>query len=234
MESLAKYLESETVAKQLIEESEQKVVEERIYVSPPPAKKSKFDEKDSKDVDIDSSPDGDWDNSEWDSNCEAECGPIQNINNATPYHGADSNPSAITNDTSSWKKSIREGDDYQATVPPDLCPYDDPSLYHNSDKKLWEPGQITEEEVKEYLKLYNEAVGTGKDVVTEERWKEIAMSWPKQCDNNTKEDMFKEEGEVVDDEQGLYLLHQCGYSVEEALRRAKLLRRLLLKQKYLA
>lgn len=166
----------------------------------------------------------DWDNSKWDEDCEAE-----NKNEDIFGFKVDSK----NDKDESWKKSIREGDDYQAVVPDDIYPYDDPSLDHNEDKKLWEPHQLSEDDVKEYLTQYVEAVGAGAETVTEERWKQISAAYPKECENNTKEDMFRED-RTVDNEQALYLLLQCGYNTEEALRRAKLLRRLLLKQKYLA
>lgn len=163
-----------------------------------------------------------WDNSEWDEDCEAE----------SSVFGVDENKDEAKDDES-WKKSIREGDDYQASVPDDIFPYDDPSLDHNEDKKLWEPDQLSEDDVKEYLAKYTEAVGEDKEQIKEDKWDEICATYKSACENNTKEDFFRED-KTVDNEQALYLLLQCGYNTEEALRRAKLLRRLLLKQKYLA
>lgn len=96
-------------------------------------------------------------------------------------------------DEEEWKKTIMVGSDYQATIPEGLCRYDDALPYENEDKILWNPSHIPEEEVEEFLERAQLPSVKGNDMPAG--------------------------GHVRDDEQALYLLLQCGYSLEEALRR---------------
>ena len=68
----------------------------------------------------------------------------------------------------------------------------------NEDKLLWHPGQLESKDVENYLSKSQEAVQTGG-----------VGSLPLGA-------------HVRDDEQALYLLLQCGYSSEEALRRRRM------------
>jgi hypothetical protein len=45
------------------------------------------------------------------------------------------------------------GSDFQAPIPEGLCKYDDALPYENEDKMLWEPMQLMNAEVEEYLVL---------------------------------------------------------------------------------
>jgi len=98
----------------------------------------------------------------------------------------------------SWKKTIMIGPSYQASVPSDLAAYGDTLPYENEDKLLWHPGQLESKDVENYLSKSQEAVQTGG-----------VGSLPLGA-------------HVRDDEQALYLLLQCGYSSEEALRRRRM------------
>ena len=100
-------------------------------------------------------------------------------------------------DEEEWKKTIMVGSDFQATIPEGLCRYDDALPYENEDKILWNPTFIPEEAVEEYLDR---------------------AQLP-----NVKTSMGLPAGNHVrDDEQALYLLLQCGYNLEEALRRRRM------------
>ncbi|KAG8229081.1 hypothetical protein J437_LFUL010144 [Ladona fulva] len=99
-----------------------------------------------------------------------------------------------------WKKTIMVGPDYQAVIPDGLCKYDDALPYENEDKLLWDPKSLEEVEFEKFLikaqePLVNNAQGMSY----------VSSSIP-----------------VRDDEQALYLLLQCGYNVEEALRRRRM------------
>ncbi|XP_015585725.1 mesoderm induction early response protein 1 isoform X1 [Cephus cinctus] len=99
-------------------------------------------------------------------------------------------------DEEEWKKTIMVGSDYQAAIPEGLCRYDDALPYENEDKMLWDPSHIPEEETEEFL----------------ERAQLPAV----------KGNSLPAGSHVRDDEQALYLLLQCGYNLEEALRRRRM------------
>ncbi|XP_047346501.1 mesoderm induction early response protein 1 isoform X6 [Vespa velutina] len=99
-------------------------------------------------------------------------------------------------DEEEWKKTIMVGSDYQAAIPEGLCRYDDALPYENEDKMLWDPSHIPEEETEEFL----------------ERAQLPAM----------KTGSLPAGSHIRDDEQALYLLLQCGYNLEEALRRRRM------------
>lgn len=98
-------------------------------------------------------------------------------------------------DEEEWKKTIMVGSDYQAKIPVGLCKYDDALPYENDDKMLWDPSPLTEKQVEEFLIKAHES-----------------------CLNNS----HVAGTPTKDDEQALYLLLQCGYNVEEALRRRRI------------
>ncbi|XP_014214243.1 mesoderm induction early response protein 1 isoform X2 [Copidosoma floridanum] len=102
-----------------------------------------------------------------------------------------------TPDEEEWKKTIMVGSDYQAAIPEGLCKYDDALPYENEDKMLWDPLPISEEQiVEEFLERAQQPAVKG-------------ISLPRG-------------NHVRDDEQALYLLLQCGYNLEEALRRRRM------------
>ncbi|XP_048506785.1 mesoderm induction early response protein 1-like isoform X3 [Athalia rosae] len=99
-------------------------------------------------------------------------------------------------DEDEWKKTIMVGSDYQAAIPEGLCRYDDALPYENEDKMLWDPSHIAEEETEEFLERAQLAAVKGNTIPAGSH--------------------------VRDDEQALYLLLQCGYNLEEALRRRRM------------
>lgn len=99
-------------------------------------------------------------------------------------------------DEEEWKKTIMVGSDYQAPIPESLCKYDDALPYENEDKMLWDPLHIDEEDVKEFLEKAQFPAIKGASLPSGRH--------------------------LRDDEQALYLLFQCGYNVEEALRRRRM------------
>lgn len=102
-------------------------------------------------------------------------------------------------DDEDWRKTIMVGADYQAGIPEGLCRYGDALPYENEDKLLWEPGKLGEREVEEFLVRAQEPLV-----------------------NNNSVGAIPTGSHTRDDEQALYLLLQCGYNVEEALRRRRM------------
>lgn len=88
------------------------------------------------------------------------------------------------------------GSDFQAIIPEGLCTYDDALPYENKDKLIWDPSQLSENEIAEYL------TKTSKSL--------------------TESETLPIGKHLKDDENSLYLLLQCGYNTEEALRRRKI------------
>lgn len=99
-------------------------------------------------------------------------------------------------DEEEWKKTIMVGTDYQAAIPEGLCRYDDALPYENEDKMLWDPSHISEEDTEEFLERAQLPVVKGGSLPAGSH--------------------------IRDDEQALYLLLQCGYNLEEALRRRRM------------
>lgn len=99
-------------------------------------------------------------------------------------------------DDEEWKKTIMVGSDYQASIPEGLCRYDDALPYENEDKILWNPSFMSENKTEEFLDRA-------------------------QLPGN-KSSSLPGGNHVRDDEQALYLLLQCGYNLEEALRRRRM------------
>jgi len=100
-------------------------------------------------------------------------------------------------DEEEWKKTIMVGSDYQAAIPEGLCRYDDALPYENEDKMLWDPSHITEEDTEEFLARAQLPAVKGNSGLPSG-------------------------SHIRDDEQALYLLLQCGYNLEEALRRRRM------------
>ncbi|KAI5752625.1 hypothetical protein M8J77_018741 [Diaphorina citri] len=98
------------------------------------------------------------------------------------------------------KKTIMVGSEYQAWIPEGMCKYGDILPYENDDKLLWDPNHnlVTVDLVETYLKKSHEMFINGAG------------------------DCLPMGSHSRDDEQALYLLLQCGYNTEEALRRASM------------
>ncbi|XP_071449686.1 mesoderm induction early response protein 1-like [Hetaerina americana] len=99
-----------------------------------------------------------------------------------------------------WRKTIMVGSDYQAHIPEGLCKYGDALPYENEDKLLWDPKSFKEAEFEKFLtKAQEHRVNNSQGIPY------IPTGVP-----------------IRDDEQALYLLLQCGYNFEEALRRQRM------------
>lgn len=98
-----------------------------------------------------------------------------------------------------WHKTIMIGASYQAQVPEGLQAYGATPPYENEDKLLWEPGKLSPKQVEEYLRALSHPPPGSQGVAAIPLGKHVR-----------------------DDEQALYLLLQCGYNVEEALRRHRM------------
>ncbi|XP_055540593.1 mesoderm induction early response protein 1 isoform X2 [Wyeomyia smithii] len=103
------------------------------------------------------------------------------------------------------KKTIMVGSDFQAVIPEGLCRYDDALPYENEDKLLWNPTVLNEDLIEEYLLKI--ASGASSNTGTPQTNSVFAIPLGKH---------------LRDDEQGLYLLQQCGHNIEEALRRKRI------------
>ncbi|XP_063862414.1 mesoderm induction early response protein 1-like isoform X1 [Scylla paramamosain] len=98
-----------------------------------------------------------------------------------------------------WHKTIMIGSSYQAQVPEGLQAYGATPPYENEDKLLWEPGKLSPKQVEEYLRALSHPPPGSQGVAAIPLGKHVR-----------------------DDEQALYLLLQCGYNVDEALRRHRM------------
>nr|XP_045596914.1 mesoderm induction early response protein 1-like isoform X2 [Procambarus clarkii] len=98
-----------------------------------------------------------------------------------------------------WHKTIMIGSAYQAQVPEGLQAYGATPPYENEDKLLWEPGKLSPKQVEEYLRALSQPPPGSQGVAAIPLGKHVR-----------------------DDEQALYLLLQCGYNVDEALRRHRM------------
>lgn len=98
-----------------------------------------------------------------------------------------------------WHKTIMIGSSYQAQVPEGLQAYGATPPYENEDKLLWEPGKLSPKQVEEYLQELSHSPPGSQGVAAIPLGKHVR-----------------------DDEQALYLLLQCGYNVDEALRRHRM------------
>uniref|UniRef100_A0A1Q3FCS5 Putative mesoderm induction early response protein 1 n=1 Tax=Culex tarsalis TaxID=7177 RepID=A0A1Q3FCS5_CULTA len=103
------------------------------------------------------------------------------------------------------KKTIMVGSDFQAQIPEGLCRYDDALPYENEDKLLWNPTVLGEDSIEEYLLKI--AAGAAANTGTPQTTSVYAIPLGRH---------------LRDDEQGLYLLQQCGHNIDEALRRKRI------------
>lgn len=154
-------------------------------------------------------------------------------------------------DSDDVRKIIMVGPDYQAEIPEGLSQYGDILPYENEDQLIWEPSQVTEREVEDYLAKIQEArswtTATGEDGVLPEGDVEVpeekiptsstedtpaVVSTPSEAITTTPQAPATApagpalnqdlDAVVKDNEQALHLLVQCGYDFKEALRRKRL------------
>lgn len=103
------------------------------------------------------------------------------------------------------KKTIMVGSDFQAVIPEGLCRYDDALPYENEDKLLWNPTVLGEDIIEDYLKKIAAAASSNTGTPQTNTVFSIPLG-----------------RHLRDDEQGLYLLQQCGHNIDEALRRKRI------------
>ncbi|XP_053962807.1 mesoderm induction early response protein 1 [Anastrepha ludens] len=150
------------------------------------------------------------------------------------------------------KKTIMVGPSYQANIPDGLSQYGDVLPYENEDKLIWEPSQVSERQVEEYLLkardikpslLDNEEEGeeSNQTNIAADIAIDPIISTPNGIDAENKESSTYHKADNVqstvqshsgessdvsavikDNEQALHLLVQCGYDFKEALRRKRL------------
>ncbi|KAM7342207.1 uncharacterized protein ACRADG_009701 isoform 2-T2 [Cochliomyia hominivorax] len=151
-----------------------------------------------------------------------------------------------------YKKKVMIGSSYQATIPVGLSQYGDILPYENEDKLIWEPSQVSEREVEEYL-LKIRDIKSNQQGEDDEDDENVNGNFTNCVENNTKENDRIEKNKdnmennsllangnktqvdiataiemdgnpavVKDNEQALHLLVQCGYDFKEALRRKRL------------
>ncbi|KAH8372464.1 hypothetical protein KR093_011666, partial [Drosophila rubida] len=138
------------------------------------------------------------------------------------------------------RKIIMVGPDYQADIPEGLSQYGDVLPYENEDQLIWEPSQVTEREVEDYLAKIQETRALTTSSSSDEAPAAVAelaeveenaaavadaaatatnAAAPTASATATNLDS---ESVVKDNEQALHLLVQCGYDFKEALRRKRL------------
>ncbi|XP_042221522.1 mesoderm induction early response protein 1-like isoform X3 [Homarus americanus] len=140
-----------------------------------------------------------------------------------------------------WHKTIMIGSSYQAQVPEGLQAYGATPPYENEDKLLWEPGKLSPKQVEEYLRALSHpppgsqgvaAIPLGKHVRDDEQ----LLNRRKWGNLPHYPGVGRGVGECIKPQAGasllnndtgckckaLYLLLQCGYNVEEALRRHRM------------
>ncbi|CAG2107150.1 unnamed protein product [Medioppia subpectinata] len=103
-----------------------------------------------------------------------------------------------------WRRTIQVGSDYQASIPEGLSRYDGAPAYENEDRLLWNPSFLTDKDIEEYLTKFSQSEEANAD--------EVVVSSTLTLPTGSH---------IRDDEQALYLLHQCGHNVEEAIRRKR-------------
>ncbi|XP_030375525.1 mesoderm induction early response protein 1 isoform X2 [Scaptodrosophila lebanonensis] len=155
--------------------------------------------------------------------------PLQNLfGDVEPEEDEDSDT-----DSDDARKIIMVGPDYQAEIPEGLSQYGDILPYENEDQLIWEPSQVSERAVEDYLTKIQETKSTaptedsltqGAGEVDELNVDEVATavipsSTAIQHGGTASNEI---ESVVKDNEQALHLLVQCGYDFKEALRRKRL------------
>lgn len=103
------------------------------------------------------------------------------------------------------KRTIMVGSDYQAQIPDGLSKYGDDPPYQNVDKLLWDPRSTTDAAIADYLhRIHQQSHGGSTN----------AAPPPTPTGGGGKR--------VRDDENALFLLLQCGFNADEAVRRVAL------------
>lgn len=142
-------------------------------------------------------------------------------------------------------QSVRIGGEYQAIVPEGLCRYDDALPYENEDKLLWDSKRLPEAETERYLcKVRELKFLNRKSDCKKNDAKKINTVFRERKRSRPSDSVVTKDDEQVRNcsarnrrgkgkfqnypqthlypFQALYLLLQCGFNVEEALRRQRL------------
>lgn len=140
-------------------------------------------------------------------------------------------------DSDDARKIIMVGPNYQAEIPEGLSQYGDILPYENEDQLIWEPSQVSERAVEDYLAkiqetrsvISTEAEGANaadpieraelEELPAEATSPEAPAPVAAAAAAPAGSDM---ESVVKDNEQALHLLVQCGYDFKEALRRKRM------------
>jgi len=135
------------------------------------------------------------------------------------------------------RKIIMVGHDYQAEIPEGLSQYGDILPYENEDQLIWEPSQVSEREVEEYLAKIQETrsivppeggadAAAGEEAAVTGANAETPAPTPAPTTPPKAPPASSAVGDqelvVKDNEQALHLLVQCGYDFKEALRRKRM------------
>lgn len=165
---------------------------------------------------------------------------------------ADAEEDDSDTDSDDVRKIIMVGSDYQAEIPEGLSQYGDILPYENEDQLIWEPSQVTEREVEDYLAKIQEArswtTAPGEEGASllegegEAQEENLPSSLGEDASPSVAPDTAPValpavaapapgpvnaanqdlDAVVKDNEQALHLLVQCGYDFKEALRRKRL------------
>jgi len=113
-----------------------------------------------------------------------------------------------------WRRTIQVGTDYQACIPEGLCRYDDVPAYENEDFLLWDPATETEKEIEEFLKQHAMLKALDEELTIIPSDAPALVPIP--------DTSLPTGSHIRDDQQALYILHQCGHKADEALRRCRM------------
>lgn len=114
-----------------------------------------------------------------------------------PTHSEDSYDDYSSSEEEEMRKTIMIGSAYQAVVPEGFSKYGESKPYKYADKLLWDPKGMQNEEVEQYLQSSHQITDGAAEGI----------------------DMLPMGSHTRDDEQALFVLMQCNYNAEEALKK---------------
>ncbi|KAH8275601.1 hypothetical protein KR026_011366 [Drosophila bipectinata] len=172
----------------------------------------------------------------------APAGPLEEVERFTPmqtlFDEVEADEEEDSESDTEDKKIIMVGTDYQAEIPEGLSQYGDILPYENEDQLIWEPSQVSEREVEDYLAKIQDtrSIVASEDDTESATGDESAAISTANPSNPTapppvpsappKVQIAPAAGDleqvVKDNEQALHLLVQCGYDFKEALRRKRM------------
>ncbi|XP_017090837.2 mesoderm induction early response protein 1 isoform X2 [Drosophila bipectinata] len=172
----------------------------------------------------------------------APAGPLEEVERFTPmqtlFDEVEADEEEDSESDTEDKKIIMVGTDYQAEIPEGLSQYGDILPYENEDQLIWEPSQVSEREVEDYLAKIQDTrsfVASEDDTESATGDESAPISTanlsnppapPPVPSAPPKVQIAPAAGDVEqvvkDNEQALHLLVQCGYDFKEALRRKRM------------